>query len=252
MIQEKAILQAAVNEGLLNEQDISQAKMVARRDQRDLLSTLGFLHRIPVVSFYRAYAQYHDLRFLNAAELKPNVKLARKCGYGLMTTRKLFPVTLDGSDERICVACAAAPDNSVKRQLVRSLGVQDIEYCLADMRAIETAIHQLEPVLNPLIDVTSNKTINDFDPVKELDDILDQAYLHRSSDVHFEPLKEQMMIRFRIDGSLQETPNRYNKEQAAGLISRIKVLSKLDIAETRMPQDGGMTHRVENGVEFDI
>lgn len=252
MIQEKAMLQAAVNEGLLNEQDISKAKMVARRDQRDLLSTLGFLHRIPVVSFYRAYAQFHNLRFLNAAELKPNVKLARKCGYGLMTTRKIFPVTLDVSDEKIYIACVSAPDNSMKRQLERSMGVHDIEYCLADMQAIETAIHQLEPVLNPLIDVTSNQPSNEFDPVKELDDILDQAYLHRASDVHFEPLKEQMMIRIRVDGSLQETPNRYSKEQAAGLISRIKVLSKLDIAETRMPQDGGMTHRVENGVEFDI
>ncbi len=250
MIQEKAILQAAVSEGLLNEHDISQAKMIARRDQRDLLTTLGFLHRIPSVSFYRAYAQYHQLCFLNAADLKPNVKLARKCGYGLMTSRRVLPVSMEDIS-KIHIACAAAPENSLKRQLERSLG-DNIEYYLADGRALDTAIRQLEPILNPLLELGASAGEEEFDPVLELDDILDQAYLNRASDVHLEPLKEQMIARIRVDGRLQEMPNRYNKTEAAALISRVKVLSRLDIAETRMPQDGGMSHRVESGVEFDI
>ncbi len=249
MIQEKSLLQAAVSEGLIKEHEISQARMIARRDQKDLLTTLGFIHRIPEVSFYRAYAQYHNLRFLNAAELRPHVKNARKCGLGLLTSRRVFPVNMD--DEKIHMACVSSPESALIRQLERTLG-SDIEFYLADGRAIDAAIKQLEPILNPLADVNISQSDTEFDPVKELDEILDQAYLHRASDVHFEPLKDQMMVRIRVDGRLQEMPNRYNKEQAAGLTSRIKVLSRLDIAETRMPQDGGMTHRIENGVEFDI
>lgn len=251
MIQEKAIIQAAVSEGLLNEHDVSKGKMLARRDKRDLLTTLGFLHRIPEVSFYRAYAEYHDLEFLTAAQLHPNIKVARKCGYGTLKSRNIFPVSMDNDEAMIHIACITAPDNSLKRQLEKTFGNNDVKYYLADSRALRTALQNLEPVLNPLSE-TFGERVDEFDPVKELNEILDQAYLHRASDVHFEPLKEQMMIRIRVDGRLQELSNRYNMDQAAGLISRVKVLSRLDIAENRIPQDGGMSHRIENGIEFDI
>ncbi len=244
------MLQAAVSEGLLSEHDVNQAKMIARRDQRDLLTTLGFTHRIPEASFYHAYAEYHELQFLTAANLHPNIKVARKCGYGILKSRNIFPVSIVGDELNIHIACSVAPDNSLKRQFEKTLKGK-IEFYLADPRALNTALNKLEPALNPLVD-TSDIELDELDPVKELNDILDQAYLHRASDVHFETLKEQMMVRIRVDGRLQEMSNRYNLEQAAGLISRIKVLSRLDIAETRIPQDGSMSHRIENGVEFDI
>lgn len=252
MIQEKAIIQAALDEGLVNEIDITEARKLARRDRKGVLSTLCFAHRIPMISFYRAYAQRNGFDFLNAADLRPNIKLAKKCSFGMMQTRRIFPVASDDDQERRLVACVTVPDTGLKRQLERTLG-GEVEYCLADSRAIDAAIRQLEPILNPLIDVTNIKNDEiEFNPVTEVDEILDQAYLHSASDVHIEPLKEQIMVRVRVDGSLQEYSNRYTKEQGNGLISRIKVLSQLDIAETRMPQDGGMSHRVENGVEFDL
>ncbi len=250
MIQEKAILQAAVSEGLLSEHDVSQAKMLARRDKRDLLTTLGLVHRIPEVSFYRAYAQYHQLGFMTASDLQPNIKIARKCGLGMLKSRSIFPVKKSGDENILHIACQTMPDNGVKRQLEK-LFSHEIRYYLTDSRALQHAIHQIEPVLNPLADQLNEET-EEFNPVGELNNILGQAYLHRASDVHFEPLKEIMIVRIRVDGRLQEMPNHYNKEQASGLISRIKVLSKLDIAESRIPQDGSMSHRMENSVEFDI
>lgn len=251
MIQTKAILQAALDEGLINEHDIEQARKTALRDQRDVLTVLSFDRRIPLISFYRAYAQHHGLAFLNASELRPNVKLARKVGLGLIKARRVLPVSMAGHEETAFIACSALPDDSVRRQLERLLG-GDIQFCMADQRALDAAIRQIEPALNPLVDVMAIQNEEAFDPIVELEDILDQAYLHRASDVHFEPTKEQMKVRLRVDGRLQEYHNRYNREQANGLISRIKVLSQLDIAETRMPQDGSMIHRVGNGVEFDI
>lgn len=250
MLQEKAILQAAVSGGLFNEHDISHAKMVARREKKDLLTTLSFIHRIPEVSFYRAYAEHHELTFLTAAQLQPDVKVARKCGYGLLKSKNIFPVRIEDDTAITHIACTNAPDSAVKRQIEKLFG-DDVKYYLSDTRAIQTALKNLEPILNPLSDALSIEK-EEFEPVKELNEILDQAYLHRASDVHFEPLKEQMMIRVRVDGRLQEMPNRYDAEQANGLISRIKVLSRLDIAENRIPQDGSMSHRIENGVEFDI
>lgn len=76
--------------------------------------------------------------------------------------------------------------------------------------------------------------------IKLFNRILSQAISRKASDIHIEPFKGQLIIRFRIDGVLQEI-KALNGELAPRLCSRIKVLAKLDIAEQRLPQDGRMT-----------
>ena len=73
--------------------------------------------------------------------------------------------------------------------------------------------------------------------VKLLNFLLATAIRDRSSDIHLEPFEDRFQVRYRVDGALLAMENP-PKELANSLISRIKVLSKLDIAETRMPQDG--------------
>ncbi|MBR4592486.1 MAG: Flp pilus assembly complex ATPase component TadA [Elusimicrobiaceae bacterium] len=81
--------------------------------------------------------------------------------------------------------------------------------------------------------------------VKQVNAILRQAISERSSDIHLEMFDERVSLRFRIDGSLYErTPPA--KESVNAIISRIKILSKLDIAERRLPQDGSFTIRYQN------
>jgi len=78
------------------------------------------------------------------------------------------------------------------------------------------------------------------DVVRALDDIIRLAVEERASDIHFEPLEGRMRVRFRVDGVLRERVE-IPKEQALQVIARVKVLSSLDIAEKRAPQDGGFT-----------
>lgn len=81
--------------------------------------------------------------------------------------------------------------------------------------------------------------------VKQVNAILRQAITERTSDIHLEMFDERVSLRFRIDGSLYErTPPA--KESVNAIISRIKILSKLDIAEKRLPQDGSFTIRYQN------
>lgn len=81
--------------------------------------------------------------------------------------------------------------------------------------------------------------------VKQVNAILRQAIAERTSDIHLEMFDERVSLRFRIDGSLYErTPPA--KESVNAIISRIKILSKLDIAEKRLPQDGSFTIRYQN------
>ena len=81
--------------------------------------------------------------------------------------------------------------------------------------------------------------------VKQVNAILRQAISERTSDIHLELFDERVSLRFRIDGSLYErTPPARDAFNA--IISRIKILSKLDIAEKRLPQDGSFTIRYQN------
>jgi type IV pilus assembly protein PilB len=81
--------------------------------------------------------------------------------------------------------------------------------------------------------------------VKLVDLILMQAIKDRASDIHIEPFKNKINIRYRIDGILYEIPPPA-KHLLPAIVSRIKILSNLDIAERRLPQDGVFFVKVEN------
>ena len=88
--------------------------------------------------------------------------------------------------------------------------------------------------------------------VKLVNEILIEATNERASDIHIEPEEHGLRIRYRIDGLLQRRPCRQdiNRFQAA-IVSRIKIMSRLNIAEKRLPQDGRIKMRV-SGREIDV
>lgn len=83
--------------------------------------------------------------------------------------------------------------------------------------------------------------------VKLVDLVLREAIKERASDIHIEPHRERIALRYRIDGILYEMPPP-SKQMLLAIISRVKILSKMDIAERRLPQDGGFTVAVGDKV----
>jgi type IV pilus assembly protein PilB len=83
--------------------------------------------------------------------------------------------------------------------------------------------------------------------VKLVDLIIRQAIDERVSDIHIEPFKDKISLRYRLDGKLYEVPPPA-KHLHLPIISRIKILSKLDIAEKRLPQDGAFLVRLEDRI----
>ena len=81
--------------------------------------------------------------------------------------------------------------------------------------------------------------------IKLINSILGQAVTEGASDIHFEPEEGEMRIRFRVDGVLQEVA-RVPTRMVAGVVSRIKIMSELDIAEKRVPQDGRVGVSIED------
>jgi general secretion pathway protein E len=76
------------------------------------------------------------------------------------------------------------------------------------------------------------------------DDIIRRGVVLGATDIHIEPLEDTIQVRYRVDGILQHGSS-YPKSQQASLLSRLKILSSLDIAESRLPQDGRVRTRVD-------
>ncbi len=91
----------------------------------------------------------------------------------------------------------------------------------------------------------AEEEINNAPIVKLVDSILKDAIKARTSDIHIEPFDNYVKIRYRIDGQLHEK-QRLSKDSLASLVTRIKILSNLNIAEKRIPQDGRIKMKSDN------
>ncbi|MBX2993549.1 MAG: type IV-A pilus assembly ATPase PilB [Bdellovibrionaceae bacterium] len=87
--------------------------------------------------------------------------------------------------------------------------------------------------------------------IKFVNAIMTEAIRKKASDIHFEPYEKKFRVRFRIDGNMVEANSQPNSA-AAAIASRIKIMSKLDIAEKRRPQDGRIKVRYKGGKDMDF
>ena len=110
-----------------------------------------------------------------------------------------------------------------------------------DIQGLASEIEEAEDVL----DVSNKAPI-----IKLVNTILFQALKLRSSDVHFHPYPERTQVRYRIDGILYDMDSVPRKAHEA-IVSRVKVMGKMDIAERRLPQDGRATIKIGDG-EVDV
>jgi len=98
----------------------------------------------------------------------------------------------------------------------------------------------------------AEEAVDDDAPIIKLVSlIILEAFKKRASDIHLEPLEKRYRVRYRIDGALREmeSPPKYLQ---ANITSRLKIMSKLDISEKRVPQDGRIQLKMEGGKEIDL
>jgi type II secretion system protein E len=142
-----------------------------------------------------------------------------------------------------------------------------VEFALAPKEEIEKALKKYYGVGAETLDeiaedepielvVGEDKEITEGDQeasvIKFVNQIIWEAFKDRSTDIHFEPAEDELRIRYRIDGILHQTPMPPQlKRYQAAIISRIKVMSGMNIAERRLPQDGRINVRIK-GEEIDI
>jgi len=148
-------------------------------------------------------------------------------------------------DARGPVEFALAPKAEIEKALKKYYGVgaETIDEMSGDDDSMD-------------LDIPLDKEITEGDQeasvIKFVNQIIWEAFKDRATDIHFEPQEDELRIRYRIDGILHQTPLPPQiKRFQASLISRIKVMSGMNIAEKRLPQDGRINVRIK-GEEIDI
>ncbi|MBL1457529.1 ATPase, T2SS/T4P/T4SS family [Methylophaga sp.] len=242
-IREKSLIEAAIVHGLINTSDRDQAKLEARRVQRDELTTLCYVKRLSISRFYHAFAAMQQLAFLRPSQIFIDHKRLKRLSPAVIRQFRILPVLMDTQQDQLAYVVTDSPDNPALRNQLPRLMKLEVELCVTDPVTMEYLIHQYSGLQNSILM---------FDAVDQVNDLLNEAYLNRASDVHIEPLEDCYLARIRIDGRLQEHGRRYTHEEGISLISRIKVMANIDIAETRMPQDGGAKHKTPLEDEFDL
>ncbi len=141
------------------------------------------------------------------------------------------------------VRLAIGPGNEVESLIERYYG--------QGRSAMGSLIETLDEDSGALEDIEHLKDLASEAPVIRLVNlILQRAVEQRASDIHIEPFESQLKVRYRIDGVLHEAEAPPSSSSAA-VISRVKIMARLDIAERRLPQDGRIMLRIQ-GKELDL
>jgi len=128
-----------------------------------------------------------------------------------------------------------SPENDIKDALAKVYGtrVEDMAQIIKDVG--DDRVEVLEEERLDVSEITAESQKAPI--VKIVSLILNEALRNRASDIHIEPCERDLRVRYRIDGALREALRLPKKNQNA-VIARLKIMSKLDITETRIPQDG--------------
>ncbi|MEW5767416.1 MAG: ATPase, T2SS/T4P/T4SS family [bacterium] len=256
----KKIGDVLLEAGVITPEQLEQALLAQKGNKRRLaylLVDLGLAKEKDIVPVLGAFLgiPFMDLSQLNLEEISPRVKSI--IPEFLMRRHLLIPISL--KEANLSIAMADPLDVLALDDIARMTGYQIISFiaCESEIKeAIDSYYKKfltLEEILKETrgkgkieligdreeeADVSKLKVDAESGPViNVVNHLLIEAISAGASDVHIEPYKNQLRTRYRIDGMLHEVSSP-PKELHAAIVSRVKIMSRLDIAERRLPQDG--------------
>jgi type IV pilus assembly protein PilB len=235
------------------EQAIAQSRTAGRAPEQILLEG----GTIDTEQLSRATAERYGLDFVDLAVFGVDMGAANLISVKSARRHQTIPIAY--IDEQTILLAMADPANVLALDDVQMATGRNCRVAVAPSHDIEALVSKLGTLQSAVTEAIEDEdeevpeaeltdlraSAQDGPVIKLVNSILGQAVAEGASDIHFEPDSGDMRIRFRIDGVLQETA-RVPKRMVAGVISRIKIMSDLDIAEKRVPQDGRVGVMVED------
>ncbi len=249
---EQHVLQPSQADDVLNEADLNGKTMA------QAMVDSGFVDEI---GFYQTIAEGLGTEFVDLVGREVAPEILRLIPSGLARLHRALPIGISGNTLR--VALVDPLDLRAAEDLRFALG-KDVDVVVAPAEQIEDRIKQyygtdtssMEEILKQLGESGELLQLREGDGaaaveaeanatpiIRFVDLILYQAIQDRASDIHFEPFENEFKIRYRVDGALYEIspPPRH---LALPVISRVKVMANMNIAERRLPQDGRIQRNI--------
>jgi type IV pilus assembly protein PilB len=246
-------VRALVDHGLVTSEQVEEATRLAAERSQTVLEVLldsGWVDRAAVV---RTAAASAGLEYVELAERVVDMAAVSALPSDFARRAGVLPLTYDNGELVVAVSARQAGDIELKDDLSRVTRSR-VRFAIANRADIEARINQVYRAEGELHDLTS-----DLAPEEEADDLanltevsdeapvvrfvnllINQAISDRASDIHIEPTERDMRVRYRIDGVLHDA-HRSPKNIQNGVISRLKIMADMNIAERRVPQDGRMS-----------
>ncbi len=259
--------QLLVNSEVINEAQLEQALGVQKREGGrigSILIKLGFLDEEKLVSFL---SKQFGVPAINLSEYQVDASVTKFIPHEVAQKYQIMPVARVGATLTIAMV---DPSNVFAIDDVKFMSGYNVEPVVAAESSIKEAMDEhygqsdaLQTVMDKIkesdadfldfvqddeeqVDISELKQAVEEAPVVKLVNlILSEAINRGASDIHLEPYEKTFRVRYRIDGVLYDIMSPPQKLRAA-LTSRVKIMSELDIAERRLPQDGRIKLRIRS------
>jgi len=247
-------VEALLASDVVSFEQVDEAVRLAQLGPQTVLEVLvgtGVVDRRDVV---RTAANSAGFTFVDLPEYTVNSSAAAMLPADFARRSAVLPLTWEDGELLVAVGIRQAGNIELKDDLTR-LTKSRVRFTIASRSDIEAKIDQVYRAEGELDDLTSNLISDDQETedlanftevsaeapvVRFVNLLITQAIADRASDIHIEPTEHDLRVRYRIDGVLHDA-HRSPKNIQNGVISRLKIMADMNIAERRLPQDGRMS-----------
>jgi len=257
----KQLGQILIELEMITPEQLETALEEHRRTPKSLGRVLIDMGMIKEGDLVRALAEQVGLEFVDLSEHQIDPTATTLLPEALARRYRAIPI---GERDGKLLVAMSDPANVYALDDIRTITNRDVQPLVATAADVERAIQkyagidgQVEALASVASDALESEdeqmeaALEDAPIVKLVNAIMTQAVGDRASDVHIEPAEKNVRIRFRVDGVLHEPMPPAPKNIQGGLISRLKVMAELNIAEKRVPQDGRISMKV-GGRQLDL
>ncbi len=251
----KQLGQILMEQGLLSQDQLDSALEEHRNTPKSLGRVLIDMGLIREAHLVRALAEQVGLEFADLTEYQIDPQATTLLPESLARRYRAIPI---GEREGKLLVAMSDPANVYALDDIRAVTGREVQPVVATASDVEQAISKYNQ-MGEQVEALASEASSALDAEEDVGDveaaleeapivklvtaIMTQAVQDRASDVHIEPTEKDVRVRFRVDGVLHEVMHSPKNIQN-GLISRLKVMADMNIAERRVPQDGRMSMRV--------
>lgn len=260
----KSLTDLLLARGLVTQEAVDRGEEATREGSVRLPAALTRLGLLSERELAEAIGALSQLPVLNRSDLSCVRSLPSGLNANFLRAKRVLPISC--TDTEVSLAMADPLDDATVKAMSFALG-RPIRILVAEESDIEDALttitsndsdSQRSKVthLGPAQVATDLAFLDDRDSdapiIRLVSRLIAKAVALHASDIHIEPQSDSLVVRFRVDGNLSEQET-LSRRHAAPVASRIKLMAKLDIAETRLPQDGRIKTSVRgNAVDLRI